>query len=73
MKSIALMSEKGGTGKTTSLLNLASGMARAGRKVLVVDADPQANATMVLTGGQGLGRHQAGDRDERDGCVCAAL
>ena len=48
MKSIALMSEKGGTGKTTSLLNLASGMARAGRKVLVVDADPQANATMVL-------------------------
>ena len=55
MKSIALMSEKGGTGKTTSLLNLASGMARAGRKVLVVDADPQANATMVLTGGQGLG------------------
>ncbi|MFM7317116.1 MAG: ParA family protein [bacterium] len=55
MKSIALMSEKGGTGKTTSLLNLAAGFARAGMKVLVVDADPQANATMVLTDGQGPG------------------
>lgn len=55
MKSIALMSEKGGTGKTTSLLNLSAGMARAGLKVLVVDADPQANATMVLTDGQGPG------------------
>jgi len=55
MKSIALMSEKGGTGKTTTLLNLAAGMSRSGRKVLVVDADPQANATMVLTAGQGPG------------------
>jgi chromosome partitioning protein len=55
MKSIALMSEKGGTGKTTTLLNMAAGLARSGRKVLVVDADPQANATMVLTAGQGPG------------------
>jgi len=55
MKSIALMSEKGGTGKTTTLLNVASGMARSGLKVLVIDADPQANATMVLTAGQGPG------------------
>jgi chromosome partitioning protein len=48
MRSIAILSEKGGTGKTTSALNIAAGLAAAGERVLVVDADPQSNASHVL-------------------------
>jgi chromosome partitioning protein len=39
---------KGGTGKTTSCLNIAGFLTKAGKKVLVVDCDPQANATVGL-------------------------
>lgn len=53
MRSIAWLSEKGGTGKTTSAINSAVGLARLGNRVLVVDADPQGNASLVLLGGQG--------------------
>lgn len=49
MRTLALLSEKGGTGKTTSALNIAAGLAAAGERVLVIDTDPQANATLVLT------------------------
>jgi chromosome partitioning protein len=42
---IAVVNQKGGVGKTTTVLNLASGMARRGKKVLVLDLDPQANTT----------------------------
>lgn len=52
MRSIAWLSEKGGTGKTTSAVNTAVGLAKRGNKVLVIDCDPQANATMVLLGGK---------------------
>ena len=52
MRSIAWMSEKGGTGKTTSAVNTAVGLAKMGRRVLVVDADPQGNASLVLLGGR---------------------
>jgi len=45
---IAVLNQKGGVGKTTTVVSLASYLAKAGKRVVVVDADPQANATSGL-------------------------
>ena len=47
-KVLALCSQKGGVGKTTSCVNLAVGLAKAGKKVLVIDNDPQGSMTASL-------------------------
>ena len=48
MRRIALINQKGGVGKTTTVANLGAALALAGRRVVVVDLDPQANLTLHL-------------------------
>jgi chromosome partitioning protein len=50
---ISLLNHKGGVGKTTSVINIGAGLVELGKKVLLIDLDPQANLTLSL----GIPRH----------------
>ena len=52
MRTIAVVNQKGGCGKTITSINLAAFLALAGRRVLLVDMDPQAHSTLGLSPGQ---------------------
>ena len=48
MKIIAVYHNKGGVGKTTTIVNLAAALAKKGKRILIVDLDSQANTTYAV-------------------------
>ena len=63
-RTLVLANQKGGVGKTTSALNLAYALSLGGRRVLLVDMDPQATATVGLLAGDSVEAYRQGAHDD---------
>lgn len=61
MQTLAFVNQKGGCGKTTTAVNLAGALAARGERVLLVDLDPQAHATMAFSVAVEPGEHSIAD------------
>jgi len=73
VRTIAVMNQKGGVGKTTTAVNLSAGLAAAGRRVCLLDLDPQAHASLHLGVSLRDGQpsvYEALTGDQRLGDVC---
>lgn len=73
VKKIALFNHKGGVSKTTTTFNLGWKLAEKGKKVIMVDADPQCNLTGMVLGYKGLNEFEKFYQEEQDCNIKSAL